>query len=251
MSRCSLAGTLAIVGAPVDVATSASAAAAKAVSFSCISALYPPRTAGQNSVDVSQGRVESRLVVPAVVVDPTPDVAVKHPGQVVQRLVAALVKRPASDRLSDHLESLVACRRAEQDAKGTPPASRQPRPERVAEKVEPLVWVVSASIFILAVDDLRLLRMKRQSAVGEPLLKRCAQRPRLRLTAAVAYGIIGMALEGDARMAPTHPHVERVMEKEIRQEGTDHSPNAKGNFHRRPGVYRLRVAARRRRATLV
>src|SRR6516162_1659510 len=130
MSRCSLAGTLAIVGAPVDVATSASAAAAKAVSFSCISALYPPRTAGQNSVDVSQGRVESRLVVPAVVVDPTPDVAVKHPGQVVQRLVAALVKCPASDRLSDHLESLVACRRAEQDAKGTPPASRQPRPEQ-------------------------------------------------------------------------------------------------------------------------
>jgi hypothetical protein len=32
---------------------------------------------------------------------------------------------------------------------------------------------------------------------------------------------------------------------------TTHSPNAKGNFHRRPGVCRLRVAARHRRATLV
>jgi hypothetical protein len=52
---------------------------------------------------VSQGRVENRFVVPAVVVDPTADVAVEHPGQVVQRLVAALVKRPASDRLSDRL----------------------------------------------------------------------------------------------------------------------------------------------------
>jgi hypothetical protein len=96
------------------------------------------------------------------------------------------VKRPASDRLSDRLESFVAGRRAEQDAEGTSPAPRQPQPERVAEKVERLVWVVSAPIFILAVDDFRLLRMKRQSAVSEPPLKRCAQRPRLRLTAAVA-----------------------------------------------------------------
>ena len=144
------------------------------------------RPPSQNQVDVSQGRVESRFVVPAVVVDPTPDVGVEHPGQVVQRLVAALMKRPASDRLSDRLESFVACRGAEQDAECTPPASRQPRPERVAEKVEPLVWVASAPIFILAVDDFRLLRMKRQSAVSEPALKRCAQRPRLLLTAAVA-----------------------------------------------------------------
>jgi hypothetical protein len=135
----------------------------------------PMRPSSQNTVDVSQGRVERRFVVPAVVVDPAPDVAVEHPGQVVQRLVAALVKRPASDRLSDRLESFVACRGAEQDAECTPPASRQPRPERVAEKVERLVWVASTPIFILAIDDFRLLRMKRQSAVSEPPLKRCAQ----------------------------------------------------------------------------
>src|ERR1700752_4235272 len=122
------------------------------------------RPPSQDQVDVSQGRVESRFVVPAVVVDPTPDVAVEHPGQVVQRLVAALVKRPASDRLSDRLESLAACRRTEQDAECTPLASRQPRPERVAEKVERLVWIASAPIFILAVDDFRPLRMKSRRA---------------------------------------------------------------------------------------
>src|SRR6516165_8717718 len=64
---------------------------------------FPMRPSRQNTVDVSQGRVESRLVVPAVVIDPTPDVAVEHPGEVIQRFVAALVKRPASDRLSDQL----------------------------------------------------------------------------------------------------------------------------------------------------
>ena len=100
----------------------------------------------------------------------------------------------------------------------------------VAEKVELLVRVVFAPVIILTVDDFRLLGMKRQSAFGEPPLKRCAQRPRVLFIAAVADRIIGIALEGDARMVPTHPHVERVMEKEIRQEGTDHSLNAKGNF---------------------
>ena len=139
------------------------------------------RPSSQDAVDVPQGRVESRLVVPAVVVDPAADVHVEHPRQVVQRLVAAFVKRPASDRLPDRLESLVACRRAEQDAEGAPPAARQPRPEGVAEKVELLVRVVSAPVVILAEDDSRLLGMKRQPAFDEPPLKRCAQRPRLLL----------------------------------------------------------------------
>src|SRR5271169_825270 len=151
------------------------------------------RPPSQDQVDVSQGRVESRLVVPAVVVDPTPDMTVEHPGQVVERLVAALMKRPASDRLSDRLESLVAGRGAERNAEGTPPPSRQPRPECVAEKIELVVRVVSAPVIILAIDDFRFLGMKRQAAFNEPSLKRCAQRPRLLFIAAVADHIIGIA----------------------------------------------------------
>src|SRR5690349_6585370 len=54
--------------------------------------------------------------------------------------------------------------------------------------------------------------------------------PRLLLTAAVADRIIGIALEGDARMVPPHPHVERVMEKEIRQEGTDDPALRRSSF---------------------
>ena len=159
----------------------------------------PMRPSRQNTVDVSQGRVESRFVVPAVVIDPTPDVAVEHPGQVVQRLVAALVKRPASDRLSDRLESFVACRGAEQDAEGAPPASRQPRPEGIAEEIQLLVGVLSASVIILAVDDFRLLGMQPQPAFGEPVLKRCAQGLCLISTAAVSDCIIGITFERDAR----------------------------------------------------
>ena len=70
----------------------------------------------QDAVDVPQGRVERRLVVTAVVVDPATDVRVEHPRQIVQRLVTALMKRPAAHRLPDRLESFVADCRTERDA---------------------------------------------------------------------------------------------------------------------------------------
>src|SRR4051794_31800240 len=92
----------------------------------------PPR---ENVVDVPQGRVKGRFVVPAVVVDPTSDVRVEHPREIVQGLVAALVKCPAPDRLPDRLESLITCCRAERDAHPISTPSRQPRPERIAEEV--------------------------------------------------------------------------------------------------------------------
>jgi hypothetical protein len=46
----------------------------------------------------------------------------------------------------------------------------------------------------------------------------------------MADHIIGITLERDGRMVPPHPHIERVMQKEIRQERADYSPYAKGNF---------------------
>jgi hypothetical protein len=46
----------------------------------------------------------------------------------------------------------------------------------------------------------------------------------------MADDIIGIALKRDIRMVPAHPQVERIMQEEIRQEGADYSPYAKGNF---------------------
>ena len=70
----------------------------------------------QNFVDVEQGRIESRLVVTAVVVDPAANVRVEHPSEVIQGFVAALMERPVSDSLPDRLESFVAGCRTERDA---------------------------------------------------------------------------------------------------------------------------------------
>ena len=49
-------------------------------------------------------------------------------------------------------------------------------------------------------------------------------------TATMADRIIGVSLERNVRMVPRHPYVERVVQKEIRQERANDSPYAKGNF---------------------
>src|SRR4051794_22166652 len=184
----------------------------------------------KNAVDVPQGWVKRGLVVPAVVVDPTSDVWVEHPRQIVQRLVAALVKCPAPDSLPDRLESLTACCRAERDADPISTPLRQPRPEFIAEEVELVTRIGLAPVFILAVDDLGLLRMQRQTAFGEAVLQRPAQSRRLFLSLAVTDRIIRVPLEWDVRMVPAHPHIERVVEKEIRQQGTYHAPLRRSSF---------------------
>src|ERR1700722_16500356 len=159
----------------------------------------PMSPSRQDAIDVPKGRVKSRLVVTAIIVDPTSDGGIEHPRQIIKRLVAALMKRPAANRLPDRLESFVARCWAERDTEPVPSA-RQSRPKRVAEKIELLVTIGSAPVIILAVDNLRLLRMKRQSAFSEPSLKRCPQVPRLLLTATMADDIIGITLEADIRM---------------------------------------------------
>src|SRR5215470_3043885 len=151
----------------------------------------PMSPSRQDAVDVPKGRVKSRLVVPAIIVDPASDVRIEHPCQIIKRLIAALMKRPTAYGLPDRLESFVARCWAERDTEPIPSA-RQPRPERVAEKVKLLVTMGSATVIILAVDDLCLLRMKRQPAFGEPSLKQCPQIPRLFLTATMADDIIGI-----------------------------------------------------------
>ena len=120
----------------------------------------PMRPSCQDAVDVPQGGIESRLIETAVIVDPATNMVVEHPRQIVERLVAAFVKYPVSDGLPDRLERFAADRRTERDAEPIPSA-RQPRPKRVAEKVELLVWVVAASVIVLAIDDFRFVRMQR------------------------------------------------------------------------------------------
>jgi len=118
--------------------------------------------------------------------------------------------------LANSLESVVTDRGTEGDAELALPSSRQPRPKAIPEEVELLVRVVATPILILAIDDLCLFRMKYQPAFSKAPLKGKPQCHRLVRTFAMANCIIGIPLEGDIRMIPSHPQIEGIMEKKIR-----------------------------------
>ena len=46
----------------------------------------------------------------------------------------------------------------------------------------------------------------------------------------MADSVVGISFEGDVGVFPAHPEIEDIVKEEIRQQGAEHSPNAKGNF---------------------
>src|SRR5713226_3485669 len=71
---------------------------------------------------------------------------------------------PASNLLPDRLPRFVGNGRAEVDEVLAEPILRSPRLKTIAQKIELLVRVSPPPVIILAIDDLRLHRMKLQPA---------------------------------------------------------------------------------------
>jgi hypothetical protein len=130
------------------------------------------RPADDIEIDPLQGRTQLRLVEVAVVVDPAANARVVHRGQVLQGLVAAMMKRSAPNCSADGRQRLRTGGGQETRKGTTSPSQRFPRSECESEKVERLVREVAAPVRILAVDDLRLLRMQHQLAGRKAILQR-------------------------------------------------------------------------------
>ena len=119
----------------------------------------------QVSLDVPQGGTECRGTEAPIVFDPTADVRVEHPRQIIQGLVTAQVRRPATEGSSDRLERRRTGSGTERDAHACGSLAHQPRRECIVEKVELEDRVRVTSAFISAIADFSLVRMKRQPAV--------------------------------------------------------------------------------------
>src|ERR1700704_1836230 len=97
---------------------------------------------------------------------------------------------PASNLLPNGLHRFVGNSRTEIDEVLSPSTLRPSRPKSIAEKIELLVGIRPPPVIILAIDNLRLLRMKFQSAL---LQTRGYSRPDFlcfRLSPAMHDGII-------------------------------------------------------------
>jgi hypothetical protein len=110
-------------------------------------------------VKVLESRIPGRLVVAGVVVEPAADNGITPPRQIVNLLVHPTPPLPPPKRLADRLRRGIAHARAAVDAVLPPPMLRPPGPQRLAQEVKWLFGVSSASVVVLAGDDLRLLGM--------------------------------------------------------------------------------------------
>jgi hypothetical protein len=105
-----------------------------------------------------------------------------------------------------------------------------PGPKRVPQKIKLLVEVSLPSVGILAIDHFRLLRMQFQPTLLQPCRYFDTHQVRFPLCSAMDDDIVRIPLERQMRPVPAHPQIERVVQKQIGQQGAEDSPNAKDNF---------------------
>jgi hypothetical protein len=131
------------------------------------------------------------------------------------------VQIPASNLFASGFHRFVGNRECEVDEVLPLPILRSPRPKRVAEKIELLVWVRPSPVIILAVDNLRLLRMKLQPTVSQASGYGRPNLLGLLLRSAMHDGIIGETLKRHLPILRRHPPIKRIVQKQIGQQRAD------------------------------
>src|SRR6516164_10435025 len=132
---------------------------------------FAARPANDIEIDPFESGTQLRTIEGAVVADPPAYDGVVHLCEVLQGFVAAVMKPPAPDFPTDALQCLrTGCR---QETMGRLPLPhRFPRPELKAQEVERDDREVATPVRVLAVDDLRLVRMQHQLARRKAVQKR-------------------------------------------------------------------------------
>src|SRR5664280_1560111 len=169
--------------------------------------------------DRKRGTVETPVV---------PDPAKKHrtgpSGNIPQVEIAAMMQLPAAHNLAHRLGRFVANRRRETDEQIASAIHRLPGSKRKSQKIESLLWMTVQPVRILAVNNLRLLRVQFEFAHRKPGFQRLSQRTRLRFTATVTDDVIGIALKRDVWIVFFHPTIKRIVKEKISQDRAHYSP---------------------------
>ena len=181
------------------------------------------RPSHQPAVQTGKNRNQGRLGEPSVIVDPTSNHPTKHPGQIVEALVALRVDSPLPNRGHDLLGGL-ATHPWKKAQKELPLAiDRLTRSKHEPQKVERDSRIDLVAVAVTAVDDFRLLRVQFQPASCEPLLHRPLNRQRLHFGTAMDDDVVRITLERGVGMVVRHPTIECVMQKQVRQQRRDHT----------------------------
>src|ERR1700739_2849891 len=122
---------------------------------------------------------------------------------------------PAPNLCPNRFHRLVGNCRTEVDKELPLAILRSPWPKRVAQKIEVFVWVRSSPVIILAIDNLRLLRMKFQPTLPQTRGYGCPNLLGFRFRSAVHDGIISETFKRQLRIPLRHPSIKSIMQKQI------------------------------------
>ena len=106
----------------------------------------------------------------------------------------------------------------------------QPRPESEPEKVERRVRILFFPSDVLAINNLRFVRMHFQAALCKPGLQRRHDGLRLGFGFAMDQPVICITAPWSVGKRPRHPGIERIMQKKVCQKRTDNTNNNRANF---------------------
>ena len=168
-------------------------------------------------VDAPRQGEQLGVIEDPVIVDPASHLGIdglRDAGQVRAR---AAVEVPAPDLLALRLLRLVADGRKKVHKEPVPSTS-QAAPEGIAEEVETGVLRLPGPVRVLAVHNLRLRRVQLQTQRPEPVGDGSPQFVGPRLGSAVGDHVVRVTFERAVRVFPDHPHVERVMHKQVGQQ---------------------------------
>jgi hypothetical protein len=186
--------------------------------------VFPHGPFDQNPIQDPEGRIQRRLVVLPIVVHPSTQDGIEHMREIVESFVTPQVQSPAPDRLPHRFGGPSTDRWGEVDEVLPPAILRPSWAKRIAQKIKAVVQEGTTSIRILTVHDVCLVGMQFQLALCQPGRNAGLKPARLRFTLAMRDDIIGVALEGDGRLFPLHPGIERIMQEEIGKDRADTTP---------------------------
>ena len=117
-------------------------------------------------------------------------------GDLFQGQIAAMMQPPATHPLTHRLGRLLAYSRCKTQEELSLAVLRGTWAKCIAQEIEALLRIGTSPICVLAVHDLRLLRMKGQTTLRETFYECVLQRPRLCFAFTVADNIVGVTSKG-------------------------------------------------------
>ena len=183
--------------------------------------VFPHGPFDQNAIQDLEGRIQRRLVELPIILYPSPQDGIEHAGEIVESLITTQVQPPASDGLPHRFGGPGTDRWSEVDEVLPPALLRPSWAKRITQEIEALLGERAPPVGIFALHHMCLGRMQFQMALRQPCGDTRLKPARLPFTLAMRDDIIGITLEGDGRVFPLPPGIERIMQEEIRQDGAD------------------------------